>query len=489
MKKIGGFLIVFLFPLFLFPQNVSLNHSGTQFDGFENPVQQSFQKDLSRKYAFTLLPHLSGFINFKGNEETAFKKFLFSRTFSQTNTANLGQQQTNQLNGAANIYLANYRIFLTRDYNRELGFSLQLRNEGNADLTDETFVILDNYKKFTKSDYENPFNSNAYNQAYWQLGATYRENYNNKWAFGAKASLLNGLVYNKIDVSSSHFSANPDNSYTAKLTGSYLSSFGFGKLDLTRLIPNLKNLGFALSLASSYQTKSGYYFSVNLKDMGFIHWSKNTPNYNFDSEITVTNPNAPNSSSALFDQLRNDVNSSEIKKSFISKIDTKVEFAASKEFGFYKPVFVYSKSIFNPQGQFALINNFRRSAFVFSINPIYDLLTKLNLGSQIMVKSPNMEFYMGTEQIFPTYYLSKSYLTKNDNIGKSNPRASFYVGINVKFGSKVQNIANADDIPGLNDKEVGYVVRLSPKEKKELQKRIAAKEKAGRKNTKKNNKR
>nr|WP_294897725.1 DUF5723 family protein [uncultured Pedobacter sp.] len=489
MKKLYGFIVFFLSPLFLLAQNVSLYHSGTQFDTFENPVQQGFQKDLSRKYAVTLLPHISGFINFKGDGETAFKKFLFTRSFANTSIGNLGQAKPNQLNGNSNIYLANYKIFKTRDYNRELGFSLQLREEGLGTTTNETLSLLDTYKNFTNSEYNNAFNSKAYNQAYWQLGLTYRENYDERWAFGGKLSLLNGLIYNKVDISSSHLSFNPDHSYTASFVGSYVSSFGFNTVNFNKLIPNLKNIGTAISLATSYQTPTGYYFTANLKDAGFIHWGKSTGNYNFNTNITVLNPDSANASTEFFDKLKDDVNSTEVKKSFYSKINTKIEFAASKEFGFYKPVFVVSKSIFNPQGQFALINNLRKNSFVFSANAIYDLQTKLNLGSQIMVKSANMEFYLGSEQIFQTYYLSKSYLTKNENIGKSNPRADFYIGINVKFGSKMQNIGTAEYIPGLNDKETGYVVRLSKRERKRLQKQNKQIEKNQRANDKRNNRR
>ncbi|HTN22085.1 MAG TPA: DUF5723 family protein [Pelobium sp.] len=489
MKKIYGFIVFFLFPLLLFAQNVSLYHSGTQFDTFENPVQQGFQKDFSRKYAVTLLPHINGFINFKGDGESAFKKLLFTRSFANTNVGNLGEARQNQLNGNANIYLANYRIFRTRNYNRELGFSLQLKEEGQGIFTNETITLLDSYKKFSQNEYDNAFNTDSYNQAYWQLGVSYRENYNDRWAFGAKVSLLNGLIYNKADISSSHLSINPNNSYTASVTGNYISSFGFDKLNFDKLVPNLKNMGAAISVASSYQTKSGYYLTVNLKDAGFIHWSKNTDNYTFDSNITVFNPDSANASARLFNGLKEDANSTEVKKSFYSKINTKIEFATSKEFGFYKPVFVASKSIFNPQGQFALINNLKKNAFVFSANAIYDLQTKLNFGSQIMVKSANMEFYLGSEQIFPTYYLSKSYFTKDENIGKSNPRAGFYIGINVKFGPKMQNIGTAEEIPGLNDKETGYVVRLSKKERKRLQKQNKKIDKNRRANDKRNNRR
>ncbi len=489
MKKVVGFLFVSLLPLLSFSQNVSLYHTGTQFDTFENPVQQGFQKNYSRKYALTLLPHINGFINFAGDGETAFKKLLFTRAFSQTSLGNFGEAKSNQLNGNANIYIANYKIFKTQNYNRELGFSLQLREEGLGTTTNETLALLDSYKNFAQTDYINAFNSKGYNQAYWQLGITYRENYDERWAFGAKASLLNGLIYNKVNIASSQLTINPNNSYTASVKGDYISSFGFKELTFKQLIPNIKNLGVAVSLAASYQTPSGFYFTANLKDAGFIHWGKKTSNYTFDSQVTVLNADSANSTARLFDQLKSDFNSTEVQESFNSKIDTRIEFAASKEFGFYKPVFVFSKSVFYPQGQIALINNLRKNNFVFSANAIYDLDTKLNFGSQVMVKSPNMEFYLGSEQIFPTYYLSKSYIKKDENIGKGNPRADFYIGINVKFGPKMQDIGNAEYIPGLNDKETGFVSRLSKKERKRLQKKNREIDKNRSKNDKRNNKR
>ncbi|WP_017258622.1 DUF5723 family protein [Pedobacter arcticus] len=489
MKKITGLIIVFLSPLLLFSQNISLNHSGTQYDSFENPVQQSFEKDFSRKYAVTLLPHLNGFLSFKGDEEKSFKKFLFTRVVSESSFTDLGNAKINQLNLNSNIYLVNYRIFKTRNYNRELGFSLQLREEGLANITNEIISFIDDYRKFSKTTYQNPFNGNGYNQTYWQLGLTYRENYDKRWAFGGKLSLLNGLTYNKANVYASQLTVNQNGSYNASVTGNYISSFGFNSLSLTKLLPNLKNIGVAASLATSYQTPSGFYFTVNLKDMGFIHWGKSTSKYSFNTNTTILNPSGNNAISQVLDPIIADSKAHEINKPFNSKIDTKIEFAASKQFGFYKPVFIFSKSTFNPQGQIAVVNNFQKNSFVFSLSPIYDLQSKLNLGSQIMVKSSNMEFYTGSEQVFPTYYLAKSYLTKNENIGKSNPRASFYIGINVKFGPKMQNIGTAEEIPGLNDKETGYVVRLSKKERKKLQKKNKQIDKNWNKNNKRNRRR
>ena len=132
------------------------------------------------------------------------------------------------------------------------------------------------------------------------------------------------------------------------------------------------------------------------------------------------------------------------------------------------------------------MNNLQLNAFNFGINTIYDFTSGFNLGSQILIKSPNTEFYLGSEGLFPSYYLAKGFIKKDASIGKGNPLGSFYMGFNIKFGRKMQSTGSADEIGGLNDKETGYVVRLSNKERKELQKKNKEIEKRGRQNNKRN---
>jgi hypothetical protein len=103
-----------------------------------------------------------------------------------------------------------------------------------------------------------------------------------------------------------------------------------------------------------------------------------------------------------------------------------------------------------------------------------------------MIKSPNAEFYLGTEQIFPTYYFAKGLITENANIGRNMPCSSFYIGLSMKFGPKMQDMGNADEIPGLNDEVTGFVVRLSGKQRKALEKQNKKIEKQRRKNNKRN---
>ncbi|MBU2047254.1 MAG: hypothetical protein KJ712_11040, partial [Bacteroidetes bacterium] len=58
---------------------------------------------------------------------------------------------------------------------------------------------------------------------------------------------------------------------------------------------------------------------------------------------------------------------------------------------------------------------------------------------------------------------------------------------NVKFGRMMQTIGNADDLLSLNDKETGFVVRLSNKDKRAAQKSNKQIENRRKKNNKRNN--
>lgn len=485
MKKWNSLIILFLFPICVKSQQISLTHSNTQYDAFENPVQTGFVKEQSRKYAITLFPSLDAFIYFNGASENVLKKLLFTRIFPTAGYGEIGLGNSNQVDFKGNIYLFNYRIYKTVNYSRELGFSLQFRNDGQAFVTNETLSIFNSINQFNRNSYVDIFNTKGYNQSYWQLSATYREDYNEKWGFGAKISLLNGATYNKININSSSFQINTDNSVDANLAGIYTSSFGTDSFTYKKLLPNLKNMGAALSGGISYTHPKGLYITFNIRDLGFIRWSKNTPRYDFNGDIRIQNVNSANASNQFSTQYGDVITNSQTNKRFTTTIDTKVILAASKNFGFYTPVFVFSKSAFRQDGQIGLLNNFKLNTFNFGLNPIYDFQTKLNFGTQVLIKSPNAEFFIGSEQLFPTYYLAKGYIQNNENIGKTHPKANIYMGLTVKFGSRMQNIGNADEIPGLNDKETGYVVRLSKKERRALQK----KDKGINKRRKKNNKR
>jgi hypothetical protein len=263
------------------------------------------------------------------------------------------------------------------------------------------------------------------NQSYWQFNINYRQKYNDQWAYGGKVGLIDGISYNKIDIKSSDLAINMlANSYTTNFVGKYTSSFGTDTLKIKQLFPDLKNLGLSFSGGISYTNKKGYYFSANIKDLGFIHWNKSSVKYSYNDAITITNASASNADDRFYTAFSNIANNNPVNKSFYSALNT------------YMPVFVISKSTFRNDGQIGLLNNFKWNILNLGINPIYDFNSGLNLGTQLMLKSPNMEFYIGSEALKPTQNLIKGYYKQDETIGDKTPRASFYLGLTLKFEKK-----------------------------------------------------
>ncbi|RZL98177.1 MAG: hypothetical protein EOO88_60945 [Pedobacter sp.] len=143
----------------------------------------------------------------------------------------------------------------------------------------------------------------------------------------------------------------------------------------------------------------------------------------------------------------------------------------SKNFGNYKPVVVANYRVLDNNTHISLLNNYSYRSLNFGANAFYDTTSGFNLGALFMIKSPNTEFYLGTERLLPSYYLAKGFINNDAAIGKSPSYLNMFFGLTLKFGRKVQSMGQSDWVDGLNDAETGFVYRLSDREKRSLSKK------------------
>lgn len=444
-------------------QQYALNNSGTLFDSFENPVQSTTIKDESRKYASSFLfPSISNNVYFNGDGNTAFKTLLFKQKTTANGLTNFGEAKTNNLYTSSNNYLFMFKMLKSIKHQRELGFALQLRNEININTSNESLAILDNFSVFPKDNYTEIFNGNFFNQTYSQLSVSYRENYDKKWALGGKLSVLNGISYVTTNINSSELVINRlTNVLTQTFVGNGYSSFGTGIPTASLLVPNFKNPGLSVNFGVSYTSPQGLYLSGNVKDLGFISWNKNGSKLEFDAddEFKVYKANDTNLGERIYDKFSIMLAENQTPSGFISKTNANVQFLASKKFDFYKPNLIVAKNVFQKDGAIALLNNFNHNIWNFALNGIYDFRQGFNVGSQFMIKSPNVEFYAGSEKVIPSLRFASGYLNSDPNIGSNPTRADFYMGFSLKFGKKIVNFSNADEIPGITDGDQGKGVK------------------------------
>lgn len=445
-------------------QQFSLYNSRTLIDAFENPSQSTFQPDSSRRFASNFfLPSIGLNAAADGPAELTIRRLVYTGTLD-ARRINANEKGTNDVTLSQNTYIAMLRIFKSVKYNREFGFAWQLKSDVNAQVTNATLMLLNNYNLFKSPVYSQIFNNSGTAQIYHQFSITYRENYNKRLAFGAKLSYLSGIGYNKLSIENSSLAVDSQN-VNAYLKGSFQTNFLYNDMDNTLAVPGLKNPGLAISLSSNYKLRGGWYLLGNLKDLGFIYWTKTPYNYSFNNRIIFANVPTSQAGNEITNQIEDNFLVAPARDKFTSVINGKAEFLINKDMGAYQPNLLISKNLFYKGGNIAFINTYRHKALNLSFTPSYDLNGLVMLGGQFLIKSPNTELFMGTDNFFKTFYTAKGIIQASTAAGQGYTGASIYFGFALKFGRILERQQNANRIPGINTNESEGIFRRLFKKK------------------------
>jgi hypothetical protein len=282
-------------------------------------------------------------------------------------------------------------------------------------------------------------------------------------AIGAKLSLLSGISYTAMKVRQSEI--NIDESadiIDVSLRGTLRSSFKFDNFQREMVNPNFRNPGLSVTAGASYKLRDGWFVLGNLKDVGFIKWSKDSYEYDYDTgKIFINNASNQSADNRLADSLDKNISSISVNKSYISAINGKAEILINKNFGNYRPNLILSKSIYYKGGDIALVNNFHYKNYVFTGMADYNTNGFLQVGGQFMIKSPNVEFYIGSDHLVKSLEILKTYYNNETTYSSGYTGVSFYMGFALKFGRVLEHPANATQIPGfMKNSSGGFINRL-----------------------------
>jgi hypothetical protein len=185
----------------------------------------------------------------------------------------------------------------------------------------------------------------------------------------------------------------------------------------------------------------------NLKDLGFIKWSKNSHDIVFNASRNISRLDTL-SDAQFNNKITGIITGSDQRKGFYTLTNAKADFFVSKTFDFYVPSLILSKNIFYRGGDIAVSNSFKYNDFSLSLIPDYNLNGFFMVGTQGMYKTPNFEFYLGSDN------LAKSVSIRQDAVASNGFNGgSFYMGLNIKFGYTVEHPLNSSYMPGLDDRE------------------------------------
>lgn len=436
-------------------QQYALFGTKTMFDAFENPSQKSFTLDSSRRFSSNFfLPYFGTNAINKGDSKFAIRKLTQEGIFD-TRSLPIGTGEVNHFFENSNIYVAAFRLFKSYKYQKEMGFSWQIRSDAHIDYTNETLAIFDSFERFNSNQqYTGIFDTKGYEQSYHQFSFTYRENWNKRLAFGLKASILSGILYNKLNIADSYLYINPESdALLIGLNGTYSSNFSdFDEVNKKNFFPNFKNPGLSLSFGTNYTTKKGLFLMANIKDLGFIWWRSNTQRTTVDQSKVIENLEDQSNTNQ---EIKDIFLLSEQSKKFLAPTNAKLDVYLSKRYGFYKPGLAVSKNLFYKGGDIAFVNTFIANDFSGSITPLYNLNGVFMVGLQAKYQTPNFELFMGTDNLVATSFQTMGMIKNDATVGSGPNGASFYMGVGIKFGNVVNHPQFADVIPGINDNEGG----------------------------------
>lgn len=464
MKKI---LLIFSLSFIAvkgFSQQFSQYNTGTLYDSFENPAQRSFVPDSSKMYATNFfVPNFSGNFFLTGDAQTS----LVSRAFgSKYNNAALliGNGAVNRININANVYSLMFKLFASLDGEEELGIFTETRSEGRGSITDESIALFSGPAAFPANIYDNTFNNHFYNQIYNALGITYRERLSSQFVIGFRASFLMGINYTKLDTYESHISFDKINdAATLALRGQYRSSKGPGKFDSRSFLPTSRSPGAQISIGTSYTTEDKITFQGNVKDLGFIHWYDNSSISNFNNVTTITGLTAPKHEARIYSSAYQLIANNRVPGSFTTYTDGRFELSATKTYQLdeqfkYSPTLIASKELMYNGVTGAMVNRFQYAdKYNFSVTTSYDNLNIFNLGLQLMYKTHNAEFFIGSERLTQTIGFMSARGNSANYTNSTYTGGDIFLGFSMKFGPIIEHPLNAHSIP---NGEKGFIGRL-----------------------------
>lgn len=469
MKRIISTLILTLCLYPVLAQQFNLYNSRTLYDVFENPSQSAYQIDTSRRIAFNFfIPAFNANATFSGSAEPSLRALIYDGVFNGEGIT-VGDNQLSTVTLNTNNYIAMLRLLKTVKKSREFGASWQIRNDAQIKVTNETLAIFDDYRLFTGETFFNLFNNKGHHQAYHQFGLTYRENVTKRLAVGVKGSLLSGIMNNDLKITQSSLQIDETNDLIdVNVAGVLRSSYDFSSFNSDAIFPNFKNAGVSLSAGASYKFKDGWFLMGNVKDLGFIRWSSDSYLYKFDA-VNIIIENASNSTAddRLADSLDMRLSRAKEKSSYFSVLNGRFDVLLNKDFGNYQPNLILSKNFYYDGGEVVLSNNYKYRNFVFSLSGGYNTNKIATVGGQFMVKSPNVEFYLGSDHLFRTVSTINTASTGSPPYSAGPIAASFYIGFGLKFGKVLEHPANANNIPGFErSSEGGFLKRIFRKKSK-----------------------
>ena len=449
----------------LFGQQFSQYNTGTLYDSFENPSQRSFIPDSSRAIASNFfIPNLTANLFVTGNAQDAILDRFFSGYYN-TKALRIGEGKFSNIRSNTNAYWAMLKIFTSLNGNQELGFAISSRAETRGYVTDESVALFNGPQDFSQPAYSNIFNDNYSYQVYHQFSFSYREQVTPRFTFGVKLSALLGLAYSDVRINQSQIVFDkPNDEATIALQGTAQTSEKLKKF-------SFDNPGAAITIGTGYTNMEGYRFQFNLKDLGIIRWGGKAYTANFQNSGTIDSISTPSRETNIINAVSSITESNKRVRPFYSHTNAVFEASVNKSYWLdydrrfkLSPTLIASKELFYDHVTGAAVVPFSYNNLTVTGTASYNTMGLFNWGGQFMYKTPNAEFFIGTERLYQSARAVKTALRSNEGQQQvirskgTYSGADVFFGVAFKFGNVIEHPMNASWIP--NGEDAGFFSRM-----------------------------
>ena len=475
MKKLLLALFFLSLSVKTFAQQFSQINTGTLYDSFENPSQKVFTADTSKMFASNFfIPSFNFNFYLTGDAQTPLKTRIFS-SYYNTAALQVGKGRYNHLNVNANAYLLMFKVFASVNGDSELGFSINTKSEGRSLFSDESVLLFNGLGSFPNNTYNNIFNDNLYFQVYQQIGFTYREQVSKRLAIGIKLSALSGVTYENLQITQSRIVTDTANdAATMELAGRNTISSNEGKSYLQNMIPTFRNPGASISFGTSYKTDDGFLIQANIKDLGFIHWNKQSTVYDFNTfgaPVTINGLSTAHREDSIYNKAHFITSTTPTITSFTSATNGLAELSANKTFWLdgnqdfkFSPTLIASKELTYAGFTGALVAPVSYKKYTVTLTSSYNDLKLFNFGGQFMIKTYDFDFFIGSERLYQSGSLVKMALSNPSapveayTAPTAFSGADLFFGISWKFGPVAEHGLNSSSVPV--NREKGFLGRF-----------------------------
>ncbi len=457
MKKILFFICFLLFTTGVFAQRFSQYNSGTLYDSFENPSQRSFIPDSSYQFASNFfIPNININGLLTGDAQGTAKSRAFLKTYNNS-LLQIDKGKFSHADADFNYYWFMFKMYTGLRNDEEIGISAQVKGEFKGLIPDEGAALLGDPNSFKKSFYDNIFNGNYYYQLYHQISFSYRRRVSSDFAFGFKVSALMGILYKKVDINESDAIFNKAaDAVDVGLRGTFFNSY-YPNYNLSSKVfyPSFRNPGASISLGTTYRTNDGFMLQGNIKDLGFIHWSSQSQIFNFNNSEIISHLSSKHKEDSVYNHVNSIIHNNLTTTDFTTPIDGRAEISINRTYWIdyfnnfkYTPTLIASKELFYQGFTAAFVNPVQYHNYILTLTGTYDDLKIFTLGGQFMYKTPNFEFFVGSDKLAQSLVLLSDAASKNQasiNQNGAFTGADFYIGVSFKFGWLIEHPMNASE--------------------------------------------